>query len=455
MKGQLAAGFFFSRGGGDAGNASKFVTTIATQLVEHISPIRPYIFDAITEYPTITGQSLIDQWRQLIIRPLSKLDGTNTCIPYILVIDALDECESENDTRIILQLLPQIGMFKSVQFRVFLTSRPETPIRHSFHQLPETEHKDFVLHNISPSIANHDIRIFLRHNLNLIAGERSLGTGWPGEQVINRLVHNASGLFIWAATTCRFIREGRRFATRRLDMILESSIASINAPEKHLDEVYLTVLRHSISQDYMTEEAEALCYMLKSLLGSIVVLYSPLSIPSLSQLLKIAQEELDEILNDVHAILDIPADETNPVRLHHPSFRDFLLDKRRCGNSNFNVDEQQANQTLVECCIELMSKSLKPNICGQQAPGTLVTDMESSHIEQFLSPAVKYACLYWVQHLQKSGGQLRDQDLVYEFLQTHLLHWFEALGWMGKTSEGILAIYSLEALVRVSLFLNE
>jgi hypothetical protein len=33
-----------------------------------------------------------------------------------------------------------------------------------------------------------------------------------------------------------------------------------------------------------------------------------------------------------------------------------------------------------------------------------------------------------------------------------LLHWLEALGWMKKTSEGILAIFSLEAQIPVSFF---
>jgi hypothetical protein len=38
-----------------------------------------------------------------------------------------------------------------------------------------------------------------------------------------------------------------------------------------------------------------------------------------------------------------------------------------------------------------------------------------------------------------------DRDKVCIFLYTHLLHWLEALSWVGKSSEGILAIFSLEA----------
>jgi hypothetical protein len=67
-------------------------------------------------------------------------------------------------------------------------------------------------------------------------------------------------------------------------MILESGSTTINTPEKHLNKIYLTVLRHSISPDYTAEEAEELCGILKSLLGSIVTLFSPLSTQSLSKL---------------------------------------------------------------------------------------------------------------------------------------------------------------------------
>jgi hypothetical protein len=97
-----------------------------------------------------------------------------------------------------------------------------------------------------------------------------------------------------------------------------------------------------------------------------------------------------------------------------------------------------------------MSNTLKQDVCRQGAAGTLVADVESSQIEEYLPPEVRYACLYWVQHLQNSSTQLRDNDQVHQFLQVHLLHWLEALGWIGKTSDGILAIRSLESTALVS-----
>jgi hypothetical protein len=405
----------------------------------------------VTEDSDIANRSLRDQWQLLVLGPLSKLDSNGCRASYILVVDALDECDDDNNIRIILQLSAEARSLKRIRLRFFLTSRPEIPIRYGFCQIPDTEHKDFVLHNISSSIIDHDIFIFLECNLRLIGQERCLDGGWPGEEIIRYLVQIASGLFIWAATACRFIREGKRFAAKRLDTILKGSGSAVTAPEKHLNEIYITVLKSSVSLEYADDEKEESYYMLRQILGSLAVLFSPLSASSLSRLLCITKDDIDQTLEDLHSVLGVPKDQTQPLHLHHPSFRDFLLNKNRCSDSNFQVDETQAHQTLASSCIQLMSTSLKQDVCGQEAPGILVADIESSRIEQCLPPEVRYACLYWIQHLQKSDTQLYDNGQVHQFLQVHLLHWLEALGWIGKTSEGILAILSLETQIQVSL----
>jgi hypothetical protein len=120
---------------------------------------------------------------------------------------------------------------------------------------------------------------------------------------------------------------------------------------------------------------------------------------------------------------------------------------------NFWVDEKKAHQTLADSCIQLMSTSLKQNICGVDSLGWLATDADSSRVEQCLPPEIQYACLYWIEHVQKSGAQLHDNDQVHQFLQEHLLHWLEALRWTKNVSEGIYAIASLESIATVSQLL--
>ncbi|KUJ12357.1 uncharacterized protein LY89DRAFT_738145 [Mollisia scopiformis] len=311
----------------------------------------------------------------------------------------------------ILQLLAEAQSLPRVRLRIFLTSRPEIPVRYRLGQIPDTEHQDFVLHSISPAIVDHDISLFLEYNLGLIGRELWLHDGWPGKEIVMRMVHNASGLFIWAATACRYIRKGKRYAAKRLDTILHNSASTPIGPEKRLDEIYTTVLQQSVVQNTRTRRKEnrIKCYD-KSL-----------------EMLRVTKEDVNLSLLDLHSVLDIPKDQTCPIRLHHPSFRDFLLNEDRCKDPNFWVDEKQAHQTLADSCIHLMSQKLKQDVCELQAPGSQAGQVESSWVESCLPPEVQYACLYWA----------------------HLLHWLEALGWMGKASEGIQAILSLEDYVLV------
>jgi hypothetical protein len=65
--------------------------------------------------------------------------------------------------------------------------------------------------------------------------------------------------------------------------------------------------------------------MLRKVLGSVVILFSPLPIHSLSRMLYVTKEDINLALVDLHSVLDIPKDQICPIRLHHPSFRDFLL----------------------------------------------------------------------------------------------------------------------------------
>jgi hypothetical protein len=99
-----------------------------------------------------------------------------------------------------------------------------------------------------------------------------------------------------------------------------------------------------------------------------------------------------------------------------------------------------------------MSISLKQNVSGLETLGVLATNIESSQVEKCLPAELQYACLYWVQHLKRSGAQLYNK--VYQFLQDYFLHWLEALSWVGKTPEGIIAIFSLEEPTLVSLLCN-
>ena len=65
-----------------------------------------------------------------------------------------------------------------------------------------------------------------------------------------------------------------------------------------------------------------------------MVLYSPLSTNSLYILLNITKQKIDLVLKDLYIILDILKASIYPLRLHHPLFRNFLLDNKGCKDPN-------------------------------------------------------------------------------------------------------------------------
>ncbi|KAF2624116.1 hypothetical protein BU25DRAFT_348524 [Macroventuria anomochaeta] len=457
---RLAASFFFSRGGGDVGHAGKFVTSVAVQLAQSVPAVRQHISDAVAERSDIISQSLPDQWQHLVCRPLSKLHepeaGPET---YIVVVDALDECDSDSNICIIVQLLAELrsSLAGGVRLRVFLTSRPEVPIQYSFSQVPHREHQNFALHRVSPLIINNDIRLFLEHKFRLIIQKRRLRTDWPGATVIAQLVQSASRLFIWAATACRFIEEGvtRRVMHDRLQIILQSS-EPISEPEAHLNKIYIAVLTSSVPITLTEEEKEEYCLRARYILGSLVLLLSPLSALSLGRLLPFAdlvsEDDVEDVLEGLHAILDIPEIPAKPLRLHHPSFRDFLLSKDRCGDDRFWVNERGAHEELASCCLQLMSgpSGLRQDMCSFLKPGTLRSEIGEETVASSLPPELQYACRYWVEHLMRSQQSIAEGDAVHIFLQTHLLHWLEAMSLIGETSQCVRLLARLQALVVTS-----
>jgi hypothetical protein len=437
---RLGASFFFSKGVEDRSHAGMFFTTIAVQLAHKLPALKQHICTAVDEHKDIAGRRQRDQWEHLILQPLSKLTANSCQSPLIVVIDALDECDGDNDVKGVLQLFAEAKSLQPIQLRIFITSRRETPIRLGFRNMPEILHRDLVLNNVPQEIIYDDISIYFRHELRDIE---------LSAQIIARLTEKACGLFIWAATACRFIKNGKLLASKRLSLILEGGKSRRN-PEKELDQIYAKILSDSIRGDYDEDEKKEVFELFRKIVGAIVILFNPLSAAALSELLNKPRLEVSQILSNLHSVLEVPENNGYTIRLLHPSFRDFLISEERCQDPQLWVDEKQMHLDLAKNCLRLISNRLKRNICGLHSPSAFMTDVGSDRVEQFLPPEVRYACIYWVQHLQKSGAQLYDDDQVHQFLREHLLHWLEALSLVGKMSEGVLAITSLESAIPVS-----
>jgi hypothetical protein len=366
---------------------------------------------------------------------------------FVLVFDALDECEGERDIRLILRLLAEAETLETVRLRVFVTSRPETSIRLGFREMPKICHHDLVLHSIPRPVIEHDISIFLRHELANIKEDKSVNKDWPSEEEIQALLQKADRLFIYAATICLFIRKSR-FPERRLSEMLQVNSSS-HSSMRELDNMYQQILNHSMA-DASDEDSEDIARLFKQVVGSIIILFNTLSSTALTKLLAVSSAEMEWTLDPLHSILDIPQDKKSPIKLFNLSFRDFLLSKERCFSPHFWIDEKMAHYNLVESCLMAMSNTLRGDICGLQMPGATASEVDRSLVDLHLPDYVQYACRYWIDHLQQSDIELYDNGQLHEFLEKHFLHWLEARSLIGSMPNGVVIVRTLESMLIVS-----
>ena len=451
----LGASFFFSRGGGDLGHAARFITTLAYQLASLVPNLKSHVYEAIAGCNDITQQGLRNQWKQLVLNPLSQLNSSlSSLLTVVVVVDALDECEHKDDIRLILQLLVEAKDISNIRLKVFITSRPEVDIRLEFLDMPEIIHQDLILHDIPRSIVEHDIFIFLKYELCRIGKIRRL-QDWPGEDSIKLLVQRSDCLFIYAKTACRFVDNPKFNPAERLPLVLKGNSTGRQSTV-NLDHMYTQVLTYSLVKDECEEDRLELSKQFKHIVGSIVILFDVLSANALTNLLRIPFENVDTMLSLLHSLLSIPPDPDSFIRLLHPSFRDFLLDPGRCTDIQFRVDRDIVHRNLATSCLQLLFNTLKRDIFDLRMPGILLYDIYNNEKKHELPKHVQYACRYWVDHLELTEPShrhevgLHDDGLVHNFFQKHFLHWLEALSLMKKVSEGVLLITKLERMLEVS-----
>src|SRR5262249_21784301 len=115
------------------------------------------------------------------------------------------------------------------------------------------------------------------------------------------------------------------------------------------------------------------------------------------------------------------------------------------GSSIFFLSQGDEHYGITLRCLNLMSDTLKKDICDLKEPGALIEGITRN---QDALAGIRYACCYWVDHLVQTQN-IQQVDLLekaYKFLQKHFLYWLEALSLIGSISQGAIMLRSLESL---------
>ncbi|KAJ5902836.1 hypothetical protein N7495_003364 [Penicillium taxi] len=344
-RGLLSASFFFKRGEADR---------------------VPEALTAIKNDRNITSKSLRNQFDQLLYQPLQKLQpGQSTTI--VIIIDALNEYDGDDDIKLILHLLFKLQEIQSVRLRVVLTSKPELPIRLGFQE-------------------EKTIRPWFSMSF--------LPTGADGSPFVHL-----------AATLCRFVGDEDWLPDERLTAVLQDK-ASTATSTSNLDKTYVPVLNQLFIAKNK-KEFEQLLEEFQNIIGVIVLLATPLSVTTLKQLTRIPEKKITDRLKKFHSVLHVPADLEAPVRILHLSFRDFLTHTE----GDFRIDEENTHRQITSDCLRVMNTQLRNNICDLASYGIQYKDIDPQIIQQRLRTYLQHSCYYWVHAAADSRGPFRSSHI--------------------------------------------
>ncbi|KAG7284866.1 hypothetical protein NEMBOFW57_009481 [Staphylotrichum longicolle] len=316
-KERLGASFFFSRGGDDLASTRRFAATIAVQLAEVSPQLRRHIADAAASTRRIHGLGLYDQWEKLVLRPLAQLGREAFPHPLIVVVDALDECDNDDDVSLLIRCMAAAVAVEHINIRVFVTSRPDQPISIGFNSIAAEAHQDFILHDIEQSIVDQDLAVYYEYQLGQMVRTSGLDAAVLRDGVIEKLAKKSCRLFIHAATACRFVREGGPLAGERLAHLISAERLPARTGTE-LDRMYTTVLEYSLNAQFDMEETARVQELFGRIVGSLAVLFDALSPDSLAMMLAEPKGKITSTLRSLHSVVDVPEQEGRLIRFLHP-----------------------------------------------------------------------------------------------------------------------------------------
>ena len=422
----------------------RILPTLVRALARQHPAFEAAIVAELTAEPDITDKTVEIQVQLLLGKTLSKLPSRRqACL--VLVIDGLDECSNPEATaEFILALinLTQDPALYPFPIKFFVTSRPEKHIRAT--PLSRRDMSDaFVLHDIEPDEVNSDISTFIHARftgapVDPSEPSQSSGTTWYSASDIETLVGLSCGLFIFASTVIAFVLARGHAAGRekRLRDVVNSVKPRPRTTEP-LNEIYSFILAEASSE---LEEDE--CHDLQVLLTKILALREPLSIRGFAELVKISVRQLRALLEDLHAVINVPADnDSGDLRTLHASFSDYL--QLRAPNE-LQVDISLGRELLLRACFDRMQAA---DLCFNVSRSASSYQRNPDVRPTFIARSLEYACLQWVYHFEEISDRVRYEQMIDGIFLPKLLFWLEVVSVLRRFDDGRRALVAAEFLV--------
>jgi hypothetical protein len=344
-----------------------------------------------------------------------------------LLVDALDECEQDS-LRMFLDLA--ISPAASRRIKWVFTSRNEQHIT----QRLRTRHNTSL--ELNATHVSNAVSLFIRHKTLQLAKEKGYSrTVLQG--IREYLDDNAHGTFLWVALVCKALTD---------EEVYEWNVAEVmKLFPAELEPLYkrmLQQLRQAKMKEHVMFRERILC--------AVTVACRPLTVDEVGYIANLPDrhagnaQAIQDFVSSCGSFLTI---RKKTIYFVHQSAKDYFATGSGC--MIFPCGQPQAHEQLAHRLLDSMSQTLTTDILGVRWPGTQVQESVDKVVCQRVPLHVQYACCHWIDHVQKGRMTLEDGGVVHEFLQARLLMLFEALGWLGRVSDGIEAMRQLADMTEV------
>jgi hypothetical protein len=442
---RLGSFFFFKRGDAILSDPSVLWRTVAYDLAQFHPSIKASVIDFLSR-PGFRDAEICLHFECMIEDALTNNHDQLRDFPPVIVLDALDECGSDDlhsaQRRILLDTLARWSLLPRT-FKIIVTSRNE--------RLPSSfldprvclritlETGDSVGHE-----TQSDIRSFFEQSLDNI--QPSLGL--PSTAVI-QLTDRAAGLFIWAKTAISFMEKGWGDPMVKLKLVLVGKLGTMT---ENIDTLYQHIV------DFAFREADdKTIELFKIVIGAIIVSKVPLCRDDLKHFVAWQGDGDEWRVNAILYHLSSVIDADHVLRLRHLSFAEFLSDRNRCREPRFVIDQTEQHQNMALACLRIMNDRLRFNICGLESSHVRNDDVPdlSRRITAFIPPYLSYSCRFWATHLRDALAGATGYGLLLQEIRklfyVRLLYWLEVMSLVKEVPASSIALRTSARSIEVSI----
>ncbi|KAH8795976.1 WD40-repeat-containing domain protein [Flagelloscypha sp. PMI_526] len=385
---------------------SKYIfPTIALRLSSYFPSFRKHLIAKLQKEPSCAYAPLEGQFRELLCAAWTEASLENRSrSPFVVVIDALDECDGGDEILSLLIDCIENGGLRGLKFLV--SSRPMRSLVERFRRLhyqPLLE-----LDNVDTVEVSKDIGRFLSESLN----ERLQASQ------IDQLIILTHGLFIFASTLIKYLLPSSGFPDyhiqRKYQNIMEQK-------EKSLNTLYEVILVEALSPDSSGFKERL------RVLHTISFVKEASSASVIADIIGVTIPKILSVARSLHPVLSVTAPD-DPILVIHKSFYDFII-SRLDGPFEYS---SLSHHELTLSCLSQMNR-LRFNICNIQSSFTMDEDLEQPPINS-IGRTLEYACQHWWEHFQMctENDQQNIENSIEQFLMEKGLFWIETMILLGN-----------------------